>query len=508
MLEYIDKTRTFNNYGYEVPEKLSDKCVLICQLGNHAVESTLRALERTVKKRGTYRCSSCFSKSPEGRELRSIQSKKAWSDPDFIKRIASKSKEIANTDEGRKKRSMQAKEAWKSQDYKDLHTARITNLFQSESHRSLVSKRNRESYKLDPAKYLQDKVSALQTEKAKRNHKASVSLPEYKELQSRLAKKRSEDESYKARVAKGLEEFPRGGRMSNPEVEIKKILDGLGIEYIYNKAVGPYNFDFYIIKYDLYIEIQGEYWHSLPTNVKRDLSKYTYLRNAFPDAKIIYIWDYDFNSGNAEYKLKTTLDLGNGKVNHSFEFKDLVCKPVEVSEARKFLNSWHYAQFGKSGKFILGTYLNDVLISISKIGPVSRKEIAGSLGYTPKECYELDRFCIHPFYQKKNLGSFHLGRATREFFKTFAEVKAIVSFADSTFGHEGTIYLASNWTLVGKVKPDFVYRSHDGWILHKKTVYNQAASVHMTEAAYVEKHGYEKVYGKEKTKFVIKRPDR
>jgi hypothetical protein len=508
MLEFIDQDATLCNFGYKIPEQSSDKCYLICHLGNHSVESTLRALKRTFKKRGTYRCLKCISKSVEGREQRSSQSKKAWSDPDFANRIALKSKENANSEQGRKIRSLQAKEAWKNLEYKELHTARITNLFQSESHKALVSERNRESYILDSEKYLKDKVSALRTEKARINHRKAVSCLEYKELHSKLAKKRSENDSYKARIAKGLESFPRGGKMSNPELEIKKILENLGVDFVYNKSVGPYNFDFYIEKYDLYIEVQGEYWHSLPNNIKRDLSKYSYIRSACPSSKLIYVWDYDFYSGNAEYKLKTALDLDTSKNIFEFDFKDVVCRQVESSEARRFLNCWHYAQFGKAGKFIIGTYLNDVLIAVAKIGPVSRKEIAGSLGYSPKECFELDRFCIHPFYQKKNLGSFHLGRTAREFFASYPGAKAIVSFADSTFGHEGTIYKASNWVQVGITKPDYVYRSPDGWIMHKKTLYNQAASVHMTEAAYVEKHGYQKIYGKEKTKFILKRPDR
>ena len=294
--------------------------------------------------------------------------------------------------------------------------------------------------------------------------------------------------------------------MSTPERQIRDILDALSFNYVYNKAVGPYNFDFYVESHNLYIEVQGEYWHTIPNNERRDQAKYTYLRNAFPDAKLIYVWDYDFNSGNAEFKLKTALGLAK-HATIDFEFTDCTLKSVDPAEAKSFLNTWHYAQYGKAAKHLYGIYLNDNLIALSKIGPVNRKEIATSIGYTSKTCYELDRFCIHPLYQKKNLGSHLLSRATKNFFEEFSGALALVSFADSTFGHSGTIYRASNWTEVCRIKPDYIYVGQDGWALHKKTLYNQAASVHMTEAAYVAKNGYKKVFGKEKIKFLLKRPN-
>ena len=504
-MDQIDKTRNLEIFGYEIPAKKEDKCYLICSLGNHSVESTLRALERTLKKRGVYRCSKCYSASEEGRTRRSKLSKELWANPAYAAHISLKSKEVANTRQGRKQRSIQAKNAWRSSDYSEFHRERTTELFKSEAHRNIVSERNKKDYENDPEKYLSEKVSALSTDRARRNHKLALANPEYRKLQSELAIERFKNDSYRAKIAKGLEEFPRGGRMSHPEKEIKSVLDGLGINYIYNKAVGPYNFDFYIADHNLYIEMQGEYWHSLPKNERRDKSKYTYLKTAYPDSRIIYIWDYDFNTGNAEYKLRTALNLEINLKTHEFDFNLCELKPVNPKEAKTFLNCWHYAQYGKAAKYMYGAYLKGQLIALTKIGPVSRKGIVTSLGYDTKECYELDRFCIHPFYHKKNFGSFLLSRSIREFFGVFSNAKAVVSFADSTYGHEGTIYKASNWTEVGKVKPDYVYRSPDGWILHKKTLYNQAASVHMTEAAYVKKHGYEKVYGKEKTKFVIRR---
>lgn len=504
MKNFMNLIRNLSEFGYEIPPSANSRCYAICTIGLHDILTSMRALKRTLHKRGDYRCTKCYSNSPEGKAARSAQAVKLWADPELSKKIVQKSREVARSVEGRKQRSKQSKAAWSNNQYAEFQKHRTSDLFKSEEHRLLVSERNKKDYLADPSRYLEQKVSALKSQSAKNAHKAALANPEYREFHRKLAIERFKNPEYKAKIAAGLEGFSRGGKLSTPEKQVREILDHLNISYVYNKALGPYNFDFWIESGNLYIEVQGEYWHSLPNNERRDRSKYSYLRTADPSAKIIYIWDYDFNSGNAEYKLKASLGI-HSQAALDFKLQECVLKPAEVKEAKQFLNSWHYAQFGKAAKFLYGAFLDGNLIGLAKIGPVSRKEIATSLGFSTKECYELDRFCIHPFYHKKNFGSFLIGKATKKFFGEFSEPKALVSFADSTFGHDGTIYKASNWVEVGKTKPDYVYISSDGWVLHKKTLYNQAASAHMTEAAYVEKHGYKKVFGKEKTKFMIKR---
>ena len=78
----------------------------------------------------------------------------------------------------------------------------------------------------------------------------------------------------------------------------------------------------------------------------------------------------------------------------------------------------------------------------------------------------------------------------------------MVSFSDSTFNHCGTIYKASNWLWDGVIKSDDWYRDGDGYVCHKKTLWNKAKQMVMTEGEYCEKYGYVKVFGGEKSRFV------
>jgi hypothetical protein len=83
----------------------------------------------------------------------------------------------------------------------------------------------------------------------------------------------------------------------------------------------------------------------------------------------------------------------------------------------------------------------------------------------------------------------------------------IISYCDTTYNHDGAIYKACNFTLDGEVDPDYWYSSPDGWIMHKKTLYNHARSLKMDETSFAEKLGYKKVWGSKKLRFIFCRSE-
>lgn len=52
---------------------------------------------------------------------------------------------------------------------------------------------------------------------------------------------------------------------SSLEVQVKKLLDTLGIQYEQQKPIGIYTADFFLPEYNLVLEIYGCYWHACPT---------------------------------------------------------------------------------------------------------------------------------------------------------------------------------------------------------------------------------------------------
>jgi len=484
----------------------------------------------------------------------SDQIKNKWEDPEYRnkqeayktdewKSEHSKTQTLLWTDESYKQNiSRKISEAWNDDEYRNNQVIKQTQVWLNPDHKEKQSRMMKEKWK-DPS--FRAKYENLWKSKSWRKNlsdtlKKICSNPEYKAKLSETSKSRWGNPEYREKVSKGVsrawddpdyrqnkaesakafwdnednrQKFAliraaQSGRRSNIEKIVSEILKGLNINFEEQKALGVYVFDFYLNEYDLYIECQGEYWHSLPGRKERDAAKYTYLEKAAPKSRILYLYEHEFiNPNTILSKLMNATIPQNMPGNdfiESFRFQDLLIKTVEREEGASFLNAFHYAANGRAGKSIYGVYLGSVLIAVAKFSSVIRQESASSLGLHPKNVCELDRFCIHPRYHKRNFASWVLSRVTKMVLSD-TRINYIISFADSTYGHNGTIYKAANWGYVSNVKADYYYVNEEGFILHKKTLYNRAVKMKCTEKQYAETHNYMKCWGREKFKFIYPR---
>lgn len=85
---------------------------------------------------------------------------------------------------------------------------------------------------------------------------------------------------------------------SSIEIIVKEQLDELGIKYIQQKRVSDgernYFLDFYIPRYKLVIECNGDYWHNLPDKKERDKNLKEYVEST--GRKIIFIWEHEIKN--------------------------------------------------------------------------------------------------------------------------------------------------------------------------------------------------------------------
>ena len=184
-----------------------------------------------------------------------------------------------------------------------------------------------------------------------------------------------------------------------------------------------------------------------------------------------------------------------------FEFKQVIIRR-SVNDHADFFKQFHYAGYGRSGSAVYEVILGDQFIGAVKFARVVRLEVASTLGLSYDEVLELDRFCIHPSYQKKNFASFIMSRIIPLVRYDFPQVKTLASFADSGQGHVGTIYKASNWKEVGKTADSYTYVDIDGNTVNKKSLYNQALRRGMKEREYAESQKLVKVKIPHKIKFI------
>jgi GNAT superfamily N-acetyltransferase len=177
-------------------------------------------------------------------------------------------------------------------------------------------------------------------------------------------------------------------------------------------------------------------------------------------------------------------------------------KTGDIHGTQRLLDKYHYAGYGRTASVIYTAIYDGEIIAIIKFSPPVRKEVATSLGWQFSEVLELDRFCILPQWQVKNLASKVMAQAIKLVRNDFPNVVVLISFADLERGHIGTIYKASNWTHIGMTANPYTYINKDGDEINKKTIYNRAKSNGMKEKEYASREGLLKIKIGKKEKFV------
>jgi len=344
-----------------------------------------------------------------------------------------------------------------------------------------------ESWKDDGYKKVQSEKSQRlwSDDKYRELHSKSVNTPEMKALYSLSAKKAWEDSEYRAKHAVALSEFRRG-RISAPQKKFYDLLEIVGIDYEPEVVVGPYTYDTRIG--DILVEVHGNWPHTQPKQIRLDAAKAEYVKDTKYTLKVI--WEYQLM--NSEKSIETIKQwFGIGKIDATHvNLHGLSIKRIDRKTILPFMSSFHY--IGSAGRCGLdfAAFLGDEIVCAAVFAHQTSPDTARRLGYKHSQVLELTRYCRSPKFYNKNLGSWFLSRVI----KLLPEkVKLLVSFADMGYEHDGALYKASGWKYDGDTPPTYFYINDDGWKLHKRTLYRQACGVHMKEAEFAAKFGYDKV---------------
>ena len=121
-------------------------------------------------------------------------------------------------------------------------------------------------------------------------------------------------------------------------------------------------------------------------------------------------------------------------------------KSIDSFECREWLMYKHYARRMCSISYAFGLFDNqNILQGVCTFGsPPSRALCIGVCGEAnANKVYELNRFIIND--NEKNIASFFISRAL----KILPNDLIIVSYSDTSMGHHGYIYQATNWIYTG-----------------------------------------------------------
>jgi hypothetical protein len=134
--------------------------------------------------------------------------------------------------------------------------------------------------------------------------------------------------------------------------------------------------------------------------------------------------------------------------------RECIVEPCERGAIKDFVEKWHYSRSinGVKSKYCFRLMYNGELIGAAIFAEPATKGVDKHYSATsPKAVVELRRLCCIN-NTPKNTESFFIGHCLRWLHHN-TDLEKCVSYSDLTYGHEGTIYKASNFKLVGQVAP-------------------------------------------------------
>lgn len=143
-----------------------------------------------------------------------------------------------------------------------------------------------------------------------------------------------------------------------------------------------------------------------------------------------------------------------------------ICPRIEIKD---FLETYHYLHNmnGVDARYSFKITKNGKLVGAIVFGRLAMASVWKKYVNDPYDILELRRLCILD-EEPQNVGTWFVAQSIR-FLKHNTQVQKLIAYADTTMGHEGTVYKAGNWKYVGHTKGDrhIVY---DSKRYHDKTI--------------------------------------
>lgn len=156
---------------------------------------------------------------------------------------------------------------------------------------------------------------------------------------------------------------------------------------------------------------------------------------------------------------------GFGDVDRSLTLDNFDVVRVDQSQAERFVSEYHYAGGMGNAGMCWGIRQSNtgklcgVIVFHTPISENVRRSVFGD-GYKDRVT-ELHRMAIHPDCPQ-NTATWFISRALDSLKEHKPQYWAVLSFADSTEGHDGTVYQAANADYTGTTDERVFYRDDSG----------------------------------------------
>ena len=191
---------------------------------------------------------------------------------------------------------------------------------------------------------------------------------------------------------------------------------------------------------------------------------------AFISAQCWPVSFYHLFQGAAGVTVSTapTHGAGPGSIPRA-ALQDIKVGPITVSAAKDLVMRHHYLHSFPGGTSLaFGTFLDSRLLGVVTlgVGPYNARSLVE--GALASDCLTLTRLWLSDELPQ-NSESRILGIVLRNLRK-HTLIKFVLSYADPSKGHTGTIYKATGWIYTGLSKPTPLYDLGDGKLAHCRTL--------------------------------------
>lgn len=151
---------------------------------------------------------------------------------------------------------------------------------------------------------------------------------------------------------------------------------------------------------------------------------------------------------------------------------DFKVKPCDRKEVKEFIETYHYSH---NINGVISDYCfklvdnNEIMVGAMIYGRLAMRNQYKKYCSNEADIIELRRLvCIDN--TPKNTESYFIGHTLR-WLKKNTSIKKVISYADTTYGHTGIIYKASNFKHVGQTVPiKVICREPDKKLFHDKAI--------------------------------------
>ena len=153
---------------------------------------------------------------------------------------------------------------------------------------------------------------------------------------------------------------------------------------------------------------------------------------------------------NTQNQNLVELLFGNDELDFTkANVKDFIVKPSNLRVTRDFIEKWHYSRNvnGLTISQIFGLFYEKNLIGAMIYGSLAMPNQWKKYAKEESKVVELKRLCCID-KTPKNTESYFIGKTLR-WMKQNSAFDLVVSYSDTFYGHEGTIYKASNFKHMG-----------------------------------------------------------